>query len=625
MIATNPNSNLCAGVDDEDHPDGGRDQCGRDPGQRHGQGVRSRPGRGRGCGLVVGRNPDHRVDVGLDHILACSGNRTNNLGLGLLDGDVRSRLRDVGSTSLLDAGRVGRHGLRHRDRVGFPGLRRARFEGGLVGGRDGRGSERNIRGGLGDVEEVRVAVTQEQYRRSEFGREHRPDDRAAGRSERGVDRQAAREARVQALAERDRRVVGDLELHADDRGDVEVHETRRHPGERVDMRAARALAGVQDHEPQARLVLQHCPDLLARDVVRATLGRLEHEDAGLGGLVVRAMADVMQDVDLVGLGDPATEFAERRAVEPGHLDQPGLSRSCERPFEVAPLDIRVELRIPRGTAHHREDPQRQADLLGTQRRVDVERPDDGRVRRLGDESRSLVEELPRESHQFGRARQAERDPKTPIPLRRRTPCGVEHRAHVVLDERVEQGRAERPDRLHPSVSRPAPPSREPDSLNEIVELRIAHGRGERPAGGSAVGRHREHPVGSVGITIDAQLEIVVPAGCHHRLLDSAHRSAIRKFASSPARRPLAVSGRSGTSVVSTSTTSPSSDMNLSASATVRSPPARLRCLHRNSAPNGARAPSGTARIRPGGASSVASKSGPGSRSLAHEQLFTSGS
>jgi len=74
-----------------------------------------------------------------------------------------------------------------------------------------------------------------------------------------------------------------------------------------------------------------------------------------------------------------------------------------------------------------------------------------------------------------------------------------------------------------------------------------------------------------------------------------------------------VSGRSGTSVVSTSTTSPSSDVNLSASPTARSPPARLRCLHRNSAPNGARAPSGTARIRPGGASSVASKSGRGGR------------
>ena len=105
--------------------------------------------------------------------------------------------------------------------------------------------------GVVDVEQARVAITQEQHRCAELGSGHRHDG-ASGGADRSVDRHAVRQPGVEALAECNGREVGDLELHADDRGYVELDEACRYAGEGVDVRCPGPVTRVEDDQSKSR-------------------------------------------------------------------------------------------------------------------------------------------------------------------------------------------------------------------------------------------------------------------------------------------------------------------------------------------------------------------------------------
>ena len=149
-------------------------------------------------------------------------------------------------------------------------------------------------------------------------------ERPPGLGDRGVDRETVRERGVELLGERDRGVVRDGELHADDRRHLVLNQRRGHAGEGIVRRGRRRLACVQDRETQGVAVAQEPAELLATHVVGATVGTLEDERSLARALVVLAVPDVVKDVEVLAVGDLALQLAQRRVREPAQLHSIGL-------------------------------------------------------------------------------------------------------------------------------------------------------------------------------------------------------------------------------------------------------------------------------------------------------------
>ena len=167
--------------------------------------------------------------------------------------------------------------------------------------------------------------------------------------------------RVELAAEDDRSPVGDLELHRDDGGDLAFDEARGDARERVLERDARAFAGVQEDEPQRRLVVEDRRQLLAAD--RATPARvvLEQEGALAARSVEASMADEVEDVERVRL-ELLRQRRQGRDVEPLDRDRIRIEQRLERAGQPRLLGVGVEELEIRWRTDDAEDPDRQPDL-----------------------------------------------------------------------------------------------------------------------------------------------------------------------------------------------------------------------------------------------------------------------
>ena len=118
---------------------------------------------------------------------------------------------------------------------------------------------------------------------------------------------------VELVAEDERGPVGDLGLHRDDRRQALAHEGLADAGERVASGRPRALARVEDGELHGPGVVEQRPEPRARDPVRRAVVALEDEDALLRLLVEAAVADEVEDVEVVEQG--ALQARQGRVLE----------------------------------------------------------------------------------------------------------------------------------------------------------------------------------------------------------------------------------------------------------------------------------------------------------------------
>src|SRR5262249_57864618 len=85
---------------------------------------------------------------------------------------------------------------------------------------------------------------------------------------------------------------------------------------------------------------------------------LEQENAVFKSLVVRPMADVVEDVILAS-AKRVLQGAQRRLLEPRDLHCAMLGQRLEGSFEIRALVLHVELDGVSRAADHGQDPQRQ--------------------------------------------------------------------------------------------------------------------------------------------------------------------------------------------------------------------------------------------------------------------------
>ena len=154
--------------------------------------------------------------------------------------------------------------------------------------------------GLGDdvVEHAPVGGAEEQHRGGPF-RRILGDEGLAGAGGGLVDGEAVGQRAVELAGERRGGAVGDGELHRDDGGAVLLDQALRHPAERVGAVDAGGLAGVEQDQPQRVVVAQVGAEDGRADLGAAPVPVLEVDDAVLDPVVVVAVADEVQDVDVV--------------------------------------------------------------------------------------------------------------------------------------------------------------------------------------------------------------------------------------------------------------------------------------------------------------------------------------
>ena len=217
-----------------------------------------------------------------------------------------------------DTGRPGRRlgrGLQRRGRRG--GSRRFRIRACLdriclgLGGRncDSRVGLLFTRGSVRrDVEQQSVLHTHEQDRRRPLHVVLVRIDRLACLGHGRVDRIAIRQRGIELRREHDGRTIRDLELHADDGGNLALDQARRHAGEWILDRAATSLASVEHGQPKRDFVLQDRAQLDAGDAAGTAEIVFEKDDTVVCVVVVATMPDVMEDV-IVGLAQLALQSA----------------------------------------------------------------------------------------------------------------------------------------------------------------------------------------------------------------------------------------------------------------------------------------------------------------------------
>ena len=143
-----------------------------------------------------------------------------------------------------------------------------------------------------------------------------------------VDGEPVGQRAVELAGERGGRAVADGELHGDDGGAVLLDQALRHPAERVGAVDAGGLAGVEQDQPQRVVVAQVGAEDGRADLGAAPVPVLEVDDAVLDPVVVVAVADEVQDVDVV-LPQPGRQGLDRRRRSAGRSSRcPGRPRSA---------------------------------------------------------------------------------------------------------------------------------------------------------------------------------------------------------------------------------------------------------------------------------------------------------
>ena len=311
--------------------------------------------------------------------------------------------------------RVGRR--RRRGRRQCRGLRRGsrRFRirtrlyriGLCLGGRD---SDRRV--GLlftcgsvrRDLEQQSVLHSHEQDRRRPLHVVLVRVDRLARLGHCRVDRVAIRQRGVELRREHDGRPVRDLELHADDGGDLPLDQACGHARERVLHRASTSFTGVEHGQSERDLVLQDRAQLDAGDPPGPAVIVLEEHDAVVRVVVVATMPDVMEDV-IVGLAQLALEGSQCRRLEPVDGHGARLNERRERLTELRLLGRDIDrLRVGR-CRNDPDDPQRQGDLQRPLGLREVQVAHDRCPCRDRHEARMVVQVLPRDLAELGRAGQ----------------------------------------------------------------------------------------------------------------------------------------------------------------------------------------------------------------------------
>ena len=246
------------------------------------------------------------------------------------------------------------------------------------------------------VEDPSVGSAQEQHGGRPLGGEVGEQGlaRTGGRL---VDREPVGQGAVELTRERRGRAVGDGELHGDDRGAVLLHESLRHPAERVGRVDPRRLTGVEQHEPQRVVVAQVGTEHGRAHLDAAPVAVGEEDDAVLDALVVVAVADEVQHVHVV-VPQPCGEGLHGRRRQAVELHDPLRDARGHRVLHPAPLGLDVELGQVGGRGDDDEDAQRPVDHEGPRGLGHLEVAHHRRALGLRDVAvgAPVVEQLPRQ-------------------------------------------------------------------------------------------------------------------------------------------------------------------------------------------------------------------------------------
>jgi hypothetical protein len=223
---------------------------------------------------------------------------------------------------------------------------------------------------------------------------------------RHIHRITCRDARVEDLAERQRRAIGDRELHRDHRrhavGDQRCGDARERM-QTVELRRGAGVAGVEEHEPQ-RLVAQQMREGLGGGRDRVAVRILEQQHAALGGGEV-AMTHVMHHV-VRGAGQPV----EDPVLDRIHLVDHHTGQLREAAADEFALTVEVERRSALGVGADEQHAQRAVDrprrddlvhieaahqhrLRGHQQRIGLDRLAHQLPRQGGDRSGPILQQV----------------------------------------------------------------------------------------------------------------------------------------------------------------------------------------------------------------------------------------
>ena len=283
---------------------------------------------------------------------------------------------------------------------------------------------------------------------------------------------------------------------------------------------AGGLAGVEQDQPQRVVVAQVRAEDGRADLGAAAVPVLEVDDAVLDPVVVVAVADEVEDVDVV-LPQPRRERLDGRRRQPVDLHGAFVDLVRQRVLNASPLGLDVELGQVGGRGDDDEDAQRAVDGQRPRRLRHLEVADHRGALGLGDEAvpAAVVEQLPRQTRDRRCVGEPQSQPQ-PVAVLAGVVLGALPGQHDVLGEHaLEQRSAQVHRRLALRVG-PGPPGAGAAGVQleqQVLQLRRVE-RKREPATGALVERALRHPRAESAALrrFEQEVEVLIGPGGHRR-------------------------------------------------------------------------------------------------------------